>query len=86
MAKNNKNKKPSDQAEAKRILERVAQETESIGQSSFARISTRITDHFYAEDAEKNDWAEIWGRRIGRGLSVIAFIFLAIWLISYLMR
>lgn len=77
-------KKPKTESE--RILERVAQESENIGKSSFARTATRITDHLSAAEADDDDWAELWGRRIGRGLSVIAFIALAIWLLSYLAR
>lgn len=73
-------------SESEQILDRVAQESESIGKSSFARTANQITDHFSAAEADENDWAELWGRRIGRGLSVIAFIVLAIWLFGYLTR
>jgi len=78
------NKKPKSESE--HILERVAQESESIGKSSFTRTANRITDHLSAAEADENDWAELWGRRIGRGLSVVAFIALAIWLLGYLTR
>lgn len=77
-------KKPKSESE--QILERVAQDSESIGTSSFTRTANRITDHLSAAEADENDWAELWGRRIGRGLSVIAFIALAIWLLGYLTR
>ncbi len=62
--------------ESRRILERVARDSESIGQSSFARVANRLRDHF-AGHSEKDDAAEIWGKRIGRGLGAIAFVFLA---------
>lgn len=69
-----------------KILERVAQESESLGTSSFARTATRVSDHMSAKDAEADDWAELWGKRIGRGLSIIAFIVLAYWLFGHLTR
>lgn len=81
-----KNTQTGQKTESDRILERVAQESESIGKSSFARTATRITNHLSATEADEDDWAELWGRRIGRGLSVIAFIALSIWLLGYLTR
>jgi hypothetical protein len=36
----------------------------------------RAADHFAAKDAEPEDAAERWGKRIGRGLSLIAFLVL----------
>ena len=72
--------------EAKRALERVARESEVLGQSTFARTVNRARAHMSAADADPDDPVEVWGRRTGRALGLIAFIGLAVWLISYLMR
>ena len=59
------------QKEAKRILERVAQESETVGTSSMRRVAERFKDHLQAEDANHDRWTEVWGTRIGRGLGII---------------
>lgn len=40
----------------------------------------RARDHFGAADTPPDDPAELWGRRIGRGLSAVAFLALAVYL------
>jgi hypothetical protein len=40
----------------------------------------RSRDYFAAADAPGSDSIEIWGRRIGRALSAIAFLALAVYL------
>jgi hypothetical protein len=40
----------------------------------------RARDHFGAADTPAGDPAELWGRRIGRGLSAVAFVALAVYL------
>ena len=37
----------------------------------------RAADHFAAKDAEPEDKAELWGKRVGRGLSAVGVIVLA---------
>ena len=76
------NKKKSTDEEAREILERVAQESETIGTSSLRRVADRVKTHVSAHDANQNEWAEVWGTRIGRALSVIFFIVL----VSYLIK
>ena len=66
--------------EAKRILERVAQDSETVGASSMRRIAERVKGHISADDAEQNEWAELWGTRIGRVLGAIFFVVLVIYL------
>ena len=39
-----------------------------------------------ADDADPEDKVEVWGRRVGRGLSLIVFLILAVWLVGYLRR
>jgi hypothetical protein len=60
------------QREAKAALDRVKRDQEGIFTSSMARAS----DHFSGKDAPPDDAIELWGRRIGRSLSLIAVIVL----------
>jgi hypothetical protein len=68
--------------EARQALDRVRRDSETLGSSSLARLGRRLGDHFEARDAvdEGSDPVEIWGRRIGRGLSVVGVIVLSLWL------
>lgn len=77
-------KKPNlnnNEAEAKRILERVAQESETIGTSSVKRVAERVKHHLSAQDSDENQWAELWGKRIGRTLGAIFVVVLIIHLL-----
>lgn len=77
-------KKPNltdNEAEAKRILERVAQESETVGTSSAKRVAERVKGHMTAQDADENEWAELWGKRIGRVLGAIFVVVLIIHLL-----
>ena len=73
------------QAEAKAALERVARDSETIGSSALARGTKRVGDHFSARDAVgaaeggTTDPAELWGRRVGRVLSLVGVVALAYW-------
>ena len=63
-------------------------ERETFVTSALARTAQRATDHFAAKDAVADaraadgsvDRIELWGRRIGRGLSLVGLIVLAIFL------
>ena len=70
--------------ESGRILDRVARESDLVGSSALARTAERMRDHFAANDADRTDWAELWGARLGRILALIAFVALAIWLLLFL--
>lgn len=63
-------------AEAKAALERVKRDSESLLGSSMGRAA----DHFTGGDAPEGDKIELWGRRIGRSLSLVGVIVLAWWL------
>jgi len=67
-------------AEARKDLERIGDQSEVIGTSSFVRTANRARDHFAGADAPEDDAVEIWGRRVGRGLALIFVIFLIWWL------
>lgn len=69
------------EAESKRILERVAQESETIGTSSVKRVAERVKGHLSAEDTDENEWAELWGKRIGRTLGLVFVVILIIHLL-----
>ncbi len=72
--------------EAREALERVARDSETIGTSSLARAGRRLGGHFAGNDAIGDadgggtDPIELWGRRIGRALSLIGVVVLAYFL------
>ena len=59
-------------------------DTDTFATSALARTARRAGDHFAARDAIAADGSvdriELWGRRIGRGLSLVGFVALAIYL------
>jgi hypothetical protein len=62
--------------ESKAALDRVKRDSETMLGSSMGRAA----DHFSGADAPKGDKVELWGRRIGRSLSLLGVIVLAWWL------
>ena len=66
--------------ESRRILDRVAQESETIGASSMRRVADQVKGHMQAKDEDAEDWAELWGTRIGRGLGLVFVIVLVFYL------
>jgi len=77
--------KDDDRArEARAALERAARDSETVGSSALARGARRVGDHFAGRDAVgeggATDPIEVWGRRIGRGLSLVGVVLLAWWL------
>ncbi len=73
--------------EAQEALDRVKRDSEVLGTSAMARAggekANSWTDHFAGRDAigqgegGSTDPVEVWGRRIGRGLSLVGVIVLA---------
>ena len=63
-------------AESKATLERVKRDSESLLGSSMGRAA----EHFSGADAPEGDRVELWGRRIGRSLSLVGVVVLAWWL------
>jgi hypothetical protein len=59
-------------------------ENDTFATSALARTAKRATDHFAGRDAVgadgTTDTIELWGRRIGRGLSLAGFVALAVYL------
>lgn len=59
-------------------------EPDTLGTSALARTAQRASSHFSGKDAVNADGSvdriELWGQRIGRGLSLAGVIVLAIYL------
>jgi hypothetical protein len=76
--------------EAREALERVQRDSETLGSSALARMGRRAGDHFGGKDAVgsaedgRTDPVELWGRRIGRGLSLVGVVILGLWLLVQL--
>jgi hypothetical protein len=70
-----------DEAQRREALAtlRTLSESDTFATSALARTAQRATDHFSGKDAG-DDAIEVWGRRIGRGLSLAALVALAIYL------
>jgi hypothetical protein len=79
MNKNHKNQSEADK-ESQRILDRVNIDSETVGTSSMVRSAEKARDHFLGKDADPDDPIEIWGKRIGRVLSIV----IVAYLITYL--
>jgi hypothetical protein len=81
----------AQQRAARERLQSLGHETETVGSSSLVRAAKRAADHFAARDTEvaaggMPDPVELWGRRIGRALSLAAFVGLAIYLYATYLR
>lgn len=70
-------------SESRRIIERMARETDPGGTSFLARTAKSARDHVAAVDADRSDPIEYWGTRIGRALGLIVAIGLLIWLVLF---
>ena len=72
-----------ERREALAVLKSLGDQ-DTFATSALARTAKRATDHFAGRDAIEPDGAvdsiELWGRRIGRGLSLIGFVALAVYL------
>ena len=70
--------------EAKRILDRVQRESETVGTSSMVRTTEQFKKHVSGMDnnAEDNDPIEVLGKRIGRTLGWFAVVILIIYLLN----
>jgi hypothetical protein len=69
--------------ESRRIIDRVARETDPGGTSFIARTAKGARDHVTAADADQSDPIEYWGTRIGRALGFVIAIGLLIWLVVF---
>jgi hypothetical protein len=76
---NPREREEAERREALKTLQGLT-ERDTFATSALARTAQRASDHFSAKDAAPEDRIELWGRRIGRGLSLIGFVALAIYL------
>ena len=61
-------------------LQRLREEGAEVG-GALSAMAKRTTSHFAGHDGEtERDPIELWGKRIGRGLSLIGCVALAIYL------
>jgi hypothetical protein len=65
-------------------LAQVERDTGMAASSALARALGRARSHMAGADADPEDWAELWGTRVGRLLSLAAFVALSIWLYRFL--
>ena len=76
--------------QAQEALDRVHADSGTIGGTAIGRVARRTADHFAAKDAielhGQTDPIELWGRRIGRALSLAGVIGLSIYLYLTYMR
>ncbi|TPJ51001.1 MULTISPECIES: hypothetical protein [unclassified Mesorhizobium] len=72
--------------ESRRILERVARETDPAATSLAARTAKAVRDHVAAADADRADPIEVWGTRIGRIIGLLLALGLMVWLVLFLAR
>lgn len=63
--------------ESRRIIERATRESASPLDAALRRLST----HLRAGDAPADDRVEVWGRRVGRVLSIALFVALLLLLL-----
>lgn len=71
-------------AESRRILDRVAKDSDSGGLTMLGRTAGRARNHLSAADADQSDWAEVWGTRIGRTVGAVAIVVLLFWAVTIL--
>ena len=73
-----------DKDRAASELKHLRQEGAELG-GSLTAMAKRTAAHFSGRDGKGDDAIEIWGKRIGRILSAVAFVGLAIYLyVTYL--
>ena len=71
-----------NEAESRRILDRVNVESDVHGGALFQRSKERAARHFSAADRKDEDWIERTGTRIGRYLSVVLLVVVVLWLMK----
>lgn len=79
MAQSQHEKDEAQRREALSTLDKL-RDGETVVSSAVARTARRAGDHFAAKDAANEDSIELWGRRIGRGLSLAGLIVLSVYL------
>lgn len=86
MPKSRPKQRNDDSAESRRILKRMAGETEPGGASFVARAAKSAVNNISAGDGDRSDPIEYWGTRVGRILGLAFAVALMIWLVLFMMR
>lgn len=81
-----KKREDDGDAESRRILQRMAGETEAGGTSFLARKTKGALDRISAKDADRSDPIEYWGTRVGRMLGLALAVGLMVWLVIFITR
>ena len=68
--------------QAKRTLDRIGEEGGLSATPVMKSAANNVRDHFIAKDAEGGDKVEVWGTRIARGLALVAFVGLVLWMVG----
>jgi hypothetical protein len=84
MANEVRHEKDGAQRAALDDLRRLSRESDLFG--GLAGATRRAGRHFSGTDAGDDDRIEVWGKRIGRTLSLAAFLSLAVWLLLTYLR
>ena len=71
--------------QAKRALDRLGEEGGLSASPVMKSAANSVRDHFTAKDADKTDQVEVWGTRIARGLALVAFVGLVLWMIRQIL-
>lgn len=72
--------------QAKRSLDRLGEEGGLSATPAMKSAANSVRDHFAARDADRDDRIELWGTRIARGLALVAFAGLMVWMIGQVWR
>jgi hypothetical protein len=67
--------------EAEAVLARTARDTESVMDGAAKSTADRLGDHFGGADAAPGDAIDLWGKRIGRLLALVAALLLIVHLV-----
>lgn len=74
--------KNEDEAESKRILDRVSIESDVHGGAMFQRSRERARNKAQRSGKRDEDWIEQTGTRIARYLSVVLLVAIVVWFAS----
>ncbi|MEJ1159803.1 hypothetical protein [Prosthecomicrobium sp. N25] len=58
--------------EAEAVLARAERDSETVLSGTAKTTANRVAEHFGAADADQADPVEVWGKRLGRALALVA--------------
>jgi hypothetical protein len=72
-------------AESRRILDRVERDSHRSRSGIFGGATDWARVHIAADDADPNDWVEVWGTRIGRSIGLVIVVAFLVWVLYSLL-